>query len=204
MGRPMPASLRRRVTPVGRKALECAWAVLPESGEPRLVLCSRHGEYGRTFGLLTQIDEEGTASPAEFSLSVHHALAGLLSIATGNRAAHTAVAAGEESFGYGMLEAVTGLMEDGRPAVVMYFDEPPPEIYRPVLGHPLPAAALAVALAPAEAGEGEAMTLAVEPATTPGTFPRSMAADFVDFLASSAPERVSAGERLTWGWRRAA
>jgi len=36
-------------------------------------------------------------SPAEFTLSVHHALVGLLSIAQSNRRGHTALAAGQRA-----------------------------------------------------------------------------------------------------------
>ena len=124
---PLPPSLRRRITPLGRRALAAAWAVLAGRAQmPHLVLSSRHGEYVRTLALLDALESSGEVSPAEFSLAVHHGLAGLLSIATGNRLAHTAVAAGEDSFGYGCLEAAAQLAEVAERVLLLHFDEPLP------------------------------------------------------------------------------
>src|SRR5689334_10839923 len=89
--------LRRRVSEIGQRALRPAWCL--SEGEPKFVLASRNGEFGRTLGLLEALTEREPLSPAEFSLSVHHALIGLLSIARGNGAGHTALAAGADSFG---------------------------------------------------------------------------------------------------------
>jgi hypothetical protein len=190
---PLPASLRRRVTATGRKALEAAWAVLADKDAPRLVFCSRHGEYERTLSLLDSLAEDGTVSPADFSLSVHHALAGLLSIATANRAGHTAVAAGPDSLGFGLLEAAATVAEDGRPALLVYFDEPLPAIYGSLPGDLAEPMALAVLLVPEG---GEAMTLELIPTDTAV----ALAPEFAAFLASGEAERQASG----WRWRRAA
>jgi len=192
----IPSAFRRRVTAIGRKALEAAWAILPADGQPRLVLSSRHGEYQRTFGLLTSLAEEGVVSPAEFSLSVHHALVGLLSIATANRSGHTAIAAGPHSFGYGLLEAAACVIEDGGPVLLLHFDEPLPDIYDPIIDANEPPLVLAALLVPA--GGGAAMSLAIEPEGA-GSVGR-LAHEFIEFLQSGEAERSPAG----WRWRRAA
>lgn len=197
--RPLPVFLRRRVTAAGRKALEAAWTVLAHASEPRLVFCSRHGEYERTSSILESLAADGMVSPADFSLSVHHALAGLLSIATANRAGHTAVAAGPESLGFGLLEAAAAVAEDGRPALLVYFDEPLPAAYGPLAGDVATPVALAVLLVPED---GEAMSLELVSADRPGTL--AQAPEFLAFLASGEAERRVAGERLEWRWRRAA
>jgi hypothetical protein len=198
--RPLPASLRRRVTATGRKALEAAWTVLAHAAaEPRLVLCSRHGEYERTLSILESLAEDGTVSPADFSLSVHHALAGLLSIATTNRAGHTAIAAGPDSLGFGLLEAAAAVAEDGRPALLVYFDEPLSIIYGPLPGDVAGSIALAMLLVPEG---GEAMSLEMVAAEHRGA--QAQAPEFLAFLASGEPERRVAGERREWRWRRAA
>src|SRR5262249_34348958 len=98
---PVPSLLRRRVTPIAQRALRAAFSLA--HGETRYVFCSRHGEFRRTLGLLQSIARREESSPAEFSLSVHNALVGLLSIATGNHAGHTAIAAGPDSFGFGLV-----------------------------------------------------------------------------------------------------
>jgi hypothetical protein len=152
---PLPASLRRRITPIGRKVLEAAWAVMAGRPglEPRIVLSSRHGEYARTLGLLTSLAESGEVSPAEFSLAVHHGLAGLLSIATGNHAGHTAISAGEDSFGAALCEAAACLADGDGHILLMHFDEALPDSYDAVGGGPEPDLALALLLSAGERGE---------------------------------------------------
>ncbi len=102
--------LRRRVSPLGQHALRAVWG-LPESETARLVFASRHGEFGRTLSILDALVSDEGVSPADFTLSVHHALAGLLSIVRKNRQGHTAVAAGSESFFFGLLDALLCLNE---------------------------------------------------------------------------------------------
>lgn len=197
----VPSSLRRRVTPIGRKVLEAAWSVLPQAGEaPRLVLSSRHGEYARTMGLLNSLVDEGQVSPAEFSLAVHHALVGLLSIASGNHAGHTAIAAGSESFGYGLLEAAVCAAADGRPVVLMHFDEDLPAEYATI--EPAGEAAVAVALvvAPIKHDGGVAVAMSLAPGAAAGG--QGLAASFLEFLHSSQSSAECAGERSNWLWRR--
>ena len=141
----VPVSLRRRVTPIGQAALRHAWA-LPQVEQARFVFASRNGEFDRTLTMLTQMAEGEPPSPADFSLGVHNALAGLLSVATHNRNGHTALAAGIDSFGFGLLEAVAGLHEaPEHKTILVYFDTPLPQDYP--CGSPVMAAdALALAL----------------------------------------------------------
>src|SRR5262245_47861774 len=80
----LPMMLRRRATAIGQKAIGAALAC-QDVGAARYVISSRHGEYARTTAIFTSLAERTAPSPAEFSMSVHHGLAGLLSIHTGNR-----------------------------------------------------------------------------------------------------------------------
>jgi hypothetical protein len=199
----LPASLRRRVSVIGRKLLETAWAVSPEGGvAPRLVLSSRHGEYSRTFALLGELARSGEVSPAEFSLSVHHALVGLLSITSGNVAGHTAVAAGPDSFACALLEAVSCLAEGDQAVLLMHFDEALPDIYAPVGGEAEEPIALAVLLLPDSAGEGDLLRFRVETATAAPAGP--LAVRFADLLAGTVDAVSGGGSRMNWSWRRAA
>jgi hypothetical protein len=204
-GTSMPAALRRRVTAIGRAALETAWAILPADHQIRMVLASRYGEYRRTFDLFSELIEEGTVSPADFSMSVHHALIGLLSIVRGNRAGHTAIAAGPDSFGYGLLDAVACLAEDAAPVMMVYFDEPLPAIYAPTLSDDIAAPfVLAMVIAAPSGNDNDCLVLSMtgkagnEPATP------AQAQEFRDFLASSRTELRLSGERHDWWWHRAA
>jgi len=204
-GPALPSALRRRVTPIGRQALEAAWCLLAgtSGAVPKIVLSSRHGEYSRTLGLLTGLAASGEVSPAAFSLSVHHALAGLLSIAADNRAGHTAVAAGRESFGYGCLEAATSLAEGADRVLLLHFDEALPDSYEGVGGGAEDSLALALLLAPEkDDGAGERIVLGLAPSAPPGT--ESLAHCVAALLESGGGETRAAGERLTWTWQHVA
>src|ERR1700677_3515966 len=102
----LPPLLRRRVTALGKMAFKAAFDL--SALEPaRFIFCSRHGEFQRTLSILTTLATGEAVSPAEFSLSVHNALAGLLSIAQHNTGGHTAIAAGADSFHAGLIEAAS-------------------------------------------------------------------------------------------------
>ncbi|HLO76839.1 MAG TPA: beta-ketoacyl synthase chain length factor [Magnetospirillum sp.] len=198
---PLPAALRRRITPIGRKALEAAWAVLAgrPGMEPRIILSSRHGEYDRTLGLLDSLADSGEVSPAEFSLAVHHGLAGLLSIATGNRQGHTAVSAGVDSFAAALTEAAACLTEGDASVLVMHFDSALPRDYEQVGGGTEPGLALALLLTPAG---GESIVMRQRPTAKPGE--ECAAAALINLLRSNADEARAAGGRMVWSFSRAA
>jgi hypothetical protein len=120
---PLPVILRRRVTPVGQMAFRAAYALsVPDA--TRFIFCSRHGEFQRTLGILTSLAAGEPVSPVEFSLSVHNALAGLLSIAWRNRAGHTTIAAGADSFRSALIEAASCLIEQPEePVLLVYFED---------------------------------------------------------------------------------
>jgi hypothetical protein len=197
---PLPLLLRRRVGALGRHALAAAWRVMPK-GSPRFVFSSRHGEYDRTLRLLEALIGDGDVSPAEFGLSVHHALAGLLSIAKANRQGHTAIAAGPDSFGYGLLEAAACLADNpSEPVLLVHYDEPLPAPYDEVVADEEGPIALALALC----ADGEGMRLSIEVEPREGdSAPNNLALNFADFLTSQQSERATPGGRVTWRWRRA-
>jgi hypothetical protein len=191
--------LRRRVSPLGQQALRAAWS-LPESASARIVFSSRHGEFGRTLSILDALISRDGVSPADFTLSVHHALVGLLSIARQNRHGHTAVAAGSESFCFGLMEALACLADSpAEPVVLLHCDEPLPDPFGNHADSVEPALALALVLT--ASGEGEALSLSTAPAAE-APHAASHALDFLGFLRGGAAEASSSGERLHWQWRR--
>ncbi len=196
----LPAPLRRRVTPLGRRTLAAALALQP-GADTRFIFSSRHGEYSRTASMLRSLAELGSVSPADFSLSVHHALAGLLSIATGSRKGHTALAAGDDTFGYGLIEASMCLAENpDEPVLVVHYDEPLPEIYSELEPQSVPASVVAMLLGAAQ-GQDDIEIEAIPPA--PGASVSALSAEFAAFLRSNEREGSAKGERFTWVWRRA-
>ena len=201
----VPMMLRRRSTALGQKMLASALACGETALTGRYVLASRHGEFSHALSILKSLAARELPSPAEFSMSVHNALAGLLSIHLGNTRGHTALAAGLDTFGFGFIEAAAHLVEQpSEPVLLLFGDEPLPGEYN-VFGGDDVDLPLVVALAlqvPAAGDDGilfEALprSAAVRPST-------AAPIDFLRFLLSGAQSAVSEGARMTWTWRRAA
>jgi Beta-ketoacyl synthase, N-terminal domain len=196
----IPPLLRRRVTPIGQQALSVAWH-LPETAGARLILSSRHGEFSRTTSLLEAVTSRSDLSPADFTLSVHHALIGLLSIVHKNHRGHTAVASGKESFCLGLLEAIACLKENPDELVVLiHFDDllPGPFAEFNETGEQ----PMALALALSATGEGETIQIDFQPTSANEKPSASHAQDFLDFLTSGLIEGLSVGEQRQWRWAR--
>jgi len=189
-----PVMLRRRISRLGRQGLRAAWG-LPEKDHARLIFSSRHGEFSRTLSIMDSIAAGTEVSPADFTLSVHHALAGLLSIATHNTEGHTAVSAGDESLFCALLEgAVCQQERPETPILVAHYDEPLPAPYD-AFGH---GEDETVALALSLDCQGRDYRLSWEPSAqggTPGFRPAESVLRLLDGVTQSA---VFAGERLTW------
>jgi len=96
---------RRRLSPLARAFFHCARRLQPPAGT-RVVFASRHGEGERTLAVLRDLAAGTEVSPTLFSLSVHNAVPGLWSILDGSRAAVSAVAAGPETFAWGLVDAL--------------------------------------------------------------------------------------------------
>jgi len=198
----LPRLLRRRVSSIGQLAFQAAWRV--QSGAAaRFIFCSRHWEFDRILRLLGGLTLGEPLSPADFNLSVGNALAGLLAIATENRAAHSAIAAGEDSFGAGLLEAASCLAaESDERILLVYFDEALPAEYAE-LDVPASAGPLAVALVlGAPQGEDGHVVATLLSASERASHPRSasMAADFLLFLEEQS-ETISIGRQIGWRYR---
>ena len=199
----LPTMLRRRISVIGQMAFRASYAL---SGDrmARFIFCTRHGEFQRTLRILKSIVAEEPISPAEFSLSVHNALAGLLSIAWNNTAGHTTISAGADSFGSAMLDAVACLKSrPNEQVLVVYFDDLLPEPYDKFADDETCVALAMLLSSPHE--DGEDLTLALEPRGRDMTSlsASGQALDFLRFILSGEPERRSMGERLQWRWCRA-
>jgi hypothetical protein len=203
-GATLPMMLRRRATPLGQKVIGCALTLESTVRDGRYVFASRHGEMSRTIRILSDMAAGDPPSPAEFSMCVHHGLAGLLSIHAGNRKGHTALAAGADSFGYGLLEAAVCLAESpSEPILLLYGDEPLPEPYdafRDRHEAALPVV-LALALVPPADGDGTIMVSAV--ARKREERPDAcVASSFLSFLLSDEHSASVPGGRMQWTWSR--
>jgi hypothetical protein len=146
---------------------------------------------------------QNEVSPADFSLSVHNALAGLLSIHTRNTLGHTALAGGPDTFAYGFMEALACLREEpGRPVLYCYGDAPLPGPYAD-FSHADKGLPLVVALLLRSARPGEPrLTFSAGP-SVPGTETGTSAAEiFLRFLLDDGDQARADGERMTFQWTR--
>jgi hypothetical protein len=199
----LPPMLRRRISTIGQRAFRASYA-LSEQRTARFVFCSRYGELDRTLRILQSLAVQEPISPADFSLSVHNALAGLLSIAWGNTAGHTAISAGADSFGYGLLEAAACL-KDGSddPVMLVYFDDLLPPPYDELADGSETSLAIAMLLKPAGEGPDEYL-VAFEPRdpATKSVSASAQSLDFIRFMLSGEREVRSVGDRTQWRWER--
>jgi hypothetical protein len=199
----LPAILRRRITPVGQMAFRAAHGVGAAAGA-RFIFCSRHGEFRRTVALLETLGRGEPPVASEFGLSVHNALAGLLSIAEKNDLGHTAVAAGTDSFACGLLEAAACLTSrPAEPVLLVYFDEILPEDYAVFREGEDTSVAVALLLTAAAGDTGDVLlSFAPKPASEPARPAAAQALDFLRFLLSGESETISPGAALRWLWCR--
>jgi hypothetical protein len=203
-GKDLPMMLRRRLTATGQAALAAAGGANAPR-EARYVFCSRHGEFTRTTRLLQAVAEREALSPADFSVSVHNALAGILSIASQSQEGHTAIANGPDSFAAGLIEAI-GLLavHADVPVLLVYFDDDLPSPYDEI-EPPEAEGSLALAVlltAGGETGLPVRVTVSAAADAAPAGTTRQ-ALDFVRFLASGEAERATAGGTFDLRWRRA-
>jgi hypothetical protein len=199
----LPPMLRRRISAIGQMAFQ-AGDGLSEQRTARFIFCSRHGEFDRTLRILQSLIAKEPISPADFSLSVHNALAGLLSIAWGNTAGHTVVAAGADSFGYGLLEGVACLKASSNDrVVVIYFDDRLPHPYDEVADSDETCVALALLLAPPR-HDGDDLGVGFGPRdrTNQPQSATALALDFIRFMLSGEREKISIGNHTLWRWQR--
>ena len=151
----IPPLMRRRFTAPGRCAAAAALPLLQEADQVPAVFASRHGDTHLTLSLLEEVAEQQPMSPTGFSLAVHNAVSGLLSIARKDVSEVTAIAAMDCLLPLALLEAATRLQDHPQVLCVLY-DVPLPELYRPfVSGEPFPFA-LAMLLS---RDEGEPISL---------------------------------------------
>jgi hypothetical protein len=200
----LPAGVRRRATRLTRVMLRVAFDC--SEGEDRsalrTVFASRHGAIHIAVKILASIAKGELVSPLQFSHSVHNAQAGLLSIATGNRNASSSVAAGEETFGHGFLEALLHLERSpGTPVLLVVGDEPLPDNLSHLIDEPPATYGLALLLA----NDGDGASLDFELGSNHA--PRKQrdwpdALEFVRFLASDADALTLESGRHRWSWRR--
>jgi hypothetical protein len=187
--------LRRRLSALAKLSLHVAHECVQSLPQARLVYASRHGELSKTTAMLHDLAREEALSPTAFSLSVLNATVGVFSILRQDTSPATAIAAAENSFGYGLLEACAQLNADPSiPVLLIYADEPIPEIYQDRSA--MPAHAIALLLSN-DATEQIDCRIQSESRDEERTEAQSLA--FLRCLRSRAPSEWRHANRV-WRW----
>lgn len=196
----VPAMMRRRLSPLAKAVFHAASHCLEPQEQIPLILSSVNGEIQRTVDVLGDICSGDGVSPTAFSLSVHNAIAGQLSIVFENRAPMLALAPTQQGALPALLEAIGLLAENAdRDVVVALFDEPLPELFDKFAPSPTAATCIALRLSRPTSGREHRLQLTSDlNSANPATL-----ADIAQFLDNPAavelPLCTSAG---TWIWSR--
>jgi hypothetical protein len=192
---------RRRFSRLSRMALQVAYDCAQDDHSLRTVFASRHGEIHRTKALLDDIVQSEPISPMGFSLSVHNTGSGLYSIASGNRAPSTAIAAGRDSLEAALIDALGQLRQDASaPVLVVLADEPLPEFYAADDNEQLVPYALALLIEPGTAA-GQSFTLSRQSGSQSSDASNHGLA-LIKLLCGAESECLLTGERCSWKWQR--
>lgn len=123
---------RRRAGPLGRSLADAvAEAMRMAAVDPAqapTIIGSAIGEAATMIGLLDQMwRRHEPMSPAEFTVSVHNAASGLISICNKNRGMTTSLAADSDTPAAALMEGIGMVLAHGVPVCVACGDEPAPE-----------------------------------------------------------------------------
>jgi len=200
----LPAMLRRRCSPLARIMLATAYASCPpeERAQVRTVFASRHGNINESIPLLDRLADEQPISPTKFSHTVHNAQAGLYSIAAGNRQASSSIAAREDTFACGYLEALTHLQRDpARHVLLVTADIPLAPTFAKLVEES--AASYGLALLLAADGPGTRLHFRAAPgAADGGRLAWPDAIEFLRWFLCDEPQLLLGGGRCQWQWER--
>ncbi|WP_105201473.1 MULTISPECIES: beta-ketoacyl synthase chain length factor [unclassified Pseudoalteromonas] len=128
---------RRRLSAFAKMILSCAHKVNPDAQPLPIIFSSRHGDLHKTSDLLAQLQAHEPLSPTQFGLSVHNAVAGLLSILTNNKAPIVALAGGNNSINSALCEAYIQLQDpEVERVMVIHADQTLPELYQEFADEP--------------------------------------------------------------------
>jgi len=180
----IPAMLRRRLNTLGRAT---AAELLRHTADIPVVYGSRHGDLERTLSVLSELARGEPVSPMHFSLSVHNAITGIVSIHRGLTANITSIAAQDECLVPVLLEAAGLVRETNEQVICVIADAPVPALYQRDCTWPAAPFAASFVVGP---GTGLAVTLdrAGDQVAADCTAPKEsppQALRFIEFLASS-------------------
>lgn len=195
----VPAMARRRLSSLTKMAFNVALKATDIQAQLPTIFASRHGDLHKTLGLLQQLAAGEALSPTHFALSVHNAISGQLSLFQINQADSNAIAGGADSLHYAVLEAAARLHTepDLQEILIVYADEPVPDVYQSFCQDPSVAIALALLLSKVE-GEKLEFDALSDPNCAAST---DQALQLLAFLRKDCTELDIDGSQRRWCWR---
>lgn len=125
----IPAMQRRRLSSIAKIALNNAMQALETQRVDYIIWVSQYGDEHKTLNILSDVLQDQTPSPTQFSTSVHNAIAGLYSILCQDATPSTSLAG---SWSDACIEAYAWLktsLKNNSKVLIVYYDEPLPELY---------------------------------------------------------------------------
>jgi hypothetical protein len=198
----VPKMLKRRLSPLARTVFCAAHQCIGDPTALPVVFSSSHGELAKTFDLMELLEAGEEISPTVFSLSVHNAIAGLFSMAWGNKLQSTVIAPGEEGMAPAFIEAL-GLLEEGAEQVLLVFYDEPLVAFYPTAPYKVSTdQRCALALLIGSTGQGLPLRLVSSPlAGDDGEQPWQLPA-FIRFLADPGLSLTLGTPRHSWRWEK--
>ncbi|WP_221074804.1 beta-ketoacyl synthase chain length factor [Agarivorans aestuarii] len=193
----IPPMQRRRFSFLSKMALRVILDILPNPRAIRSVFSSRHGELHRTLDLLLELTQGSPLSPAKFSQSVYNTSSGLYSINQKNTAPSTVVTSGRNSLAMAFVEAISQSICYQEKVLLVYVDEPLPEIYKAYADEQEELAAFACILSAAEFG-WHAKLIADDNSSLKS--PRHLASQLIAALSKSEDYFELELEAQKWIW----
>ncbi len=126
----IPMMTARRMSPASRLAVEASLDIMDRHSVDMAIFTSRHGELERTYKIVQSLAKDHETSPTDFSMSVHNTAAGWMTIAGKKIFPVTSLAAGEDSFQQGFLEAFALLNTGIQHVLLVDFDGAVPSVYK--------------------------------------------------------------------------
>ena len=131
VGKSLDRVNRRRASPLDRALADVVTDARDQAGVDAatvpVVIGSSIGEAATMISLLEEMWRHHTPmSPADFTMSVHNAASGLISISNKNRGMTTSLAADHDTPAAALLEGFGLVLTNGAPVIIACGDEPAP------------------------------------------------------------------------------
>lgn len=114
----LPMMTARRLNSGSKLAVECGLAMLRRHAIDAVLYTSRHGELERNYRILQALATDQAVSPTDFTMSVHNAAVGNLTIAAKQPVVSSSLSAGRDTFQQGLCEVIC-LLQAGYQRVLM-------------------------------------------------------------------------------------